>query len=77
MIAKIPIIIVAVGRWSIWFFMLKPINVTEIPKNNKLKPTIREISPAENMGNIIKINPKIMDSIPAILLTSMCLPPFS
>ena len=46
--------------------MLNPMNADEIPKNSKLNPTIRETNSAENIGNIMKINPNMTDSIPAL-----------
>ena len=64
----IPIIIVARENILREFLILKPINAAEIPKNNKLKPTINETSSDENIGNNININPKIIESIPALLL---------
>ncbi len=57
--------------------MFHPINAAEIPKNSKLIPTIIETKPAENMGNNMKINPKIADNIPALLLKSIFSPPFN
>ena len=49
--------------------------IAEIPKNNKLKPTIIETSSAENIGNTINIKPNIIAKIPAPLLTLIILPP--
>ena len=51
--------------------MFHPMNTVEIPKNSKLKPTITDTNPAENIGNIMKINPMIADNIPALLVTSI------
>lgn len=50
------------------FLMFHPMNAAEIPKNNKLKPTIIEINSEENIGKIIKSKPRIIDKIPALLL---------
>lgn len=66
-----PITIATLGYIFKSCLMLNPINKAEIPKNNKLNPTITEINPAENIGNIIKINPKIIDNIPTPLLKSI------
>ena len=55
--------------------MFNPMNIDEIPKNSKLKPTITETNPAENIGNNMKINPKIIDNIPAPLLMFIFSPP--
>ncbi len=49
-------------------FMFQPMNMVEIPKNNKLKPTIIDTNSDENIGNSIKTNPKMIDRIPALLL---------
>ncbi len=49
--------------------MLNPMNKAEIPKNNRLNPIMTESNPSKNIGDIIKNNPKIIESIPAILLT--------
>lgn len=53
-----------------------PDNKDAIPKNTKLTPISMETNPVLIIGKIIKINPKIMDSIPVILLDSMFFPPF-
>ncbi len=63
-----PIIMDTVENIPFWFLRLNPINAVEIPKNNKLKPTIIETNPDENIGNRINIIPKIIDNIPALLL---------
>lgn len=39
-------------------------SIAEIPKNNKLNPTIIEISPDENIGNKMNIKPRIKQNIP-------------
>lgn len=51
--------------------MVYPIYAAEIPKNNKLKPTIIEISSDENIGNNMNIKPIIIVKIPANLLLSI------
>lgn len=56
--------------------MVQPINAAVIPKNSKLKPTITETSPAENIGEIINIMPSIIERNPAILLIIIISPPF-
>lgn len=61
----IPIIIVIMETTFDSFLMLKPIIAAEIPKNSKLKPTIMDTTPAENIGNKIKIKPKMIKIIPA------------
>ena len=69
MTAISPIIIVITEKvLSTLFLMLIPMNIAEIPKNSKLNPTITEINPAENIGKIMKIKPRIMLNIPAPLL---------
>ena len=57
--------------------MFHPMNAAEIPKKSKLKPTIIETNPDENIGNNMKIKPKITDIIPALLLMSIFSPPFN
>lgn len=52
-----------------------PDNKDAIPKNTKLTPISMETNPVLIIGKIIKINPKIMDNIPAILFCSMFFPP--
>ena len=47
------------------------ISIDAIPKNNKLIPIKTDTNAVLNIGKIIKINPKIIDNIPAILLTSI------
>lgn len=66
MAAKIPIMIFAVE---------KLISIDAIPKNNKLNPIKIDTNPVLKIGKIIKINPKIIDNIPDILVTSMFFPP--
>lgn len=56
--------------------MLIPKNTVEIPKNKRHKPTIIEIIPDENIGNIMKISPIIIERIPALLLIVIVSPPF-
>lgn len=67
-IAIIPIITVISEKVLSESFMFQPMNAAEIPKNSKLKPTIIETSPVENIGNSMNIKPKIIESIPALLL---------
>ena len=57
--------------------MFHPINAAEIPKKSKLKPTITETNSDENIGNNMKINPKIIDNIPAPLLMFIFSPPLN
>ena len=52
-----------------------PDNKDAIPKNTKLTPISMDTNPVLIIGKIIKINPKIMDNIPAILFCSMFFPP--
>lgn len=68
-IAMIPIIIIAIPTYPVCLLMLKPMNAAEIPKNNRLSPTMTETKLAENIGNIIKINPTMTDNIPALFST--------
>ena len=67
--------IVAIENVSKSRFMFQPITAAEIPKNNRLKPTIIETNPDENIGNNMNTNPKMIDKIPAFLLIIMS-PPF-
>ncbi len=53
-----------------------PDNITAIPKNTKLTPIRIDTNPVLKIGKIIKINPKIMDNIPADLLASIFFPPY-
>lgn len=69
-----PIIMDTVENIPFWFLRLNPMNADEIPKNNKLKPTITETNPDENIGNKINIIPKIIDNSPALLLIIMSPP---
>ena len=66
MIAKIPIMI---------FNGENPIAMAAIPKNTKLNPIRMDTVPALMTGKIIKINPNIIDNIPAPLLASIFFPP--
>ena len=66
--AIIPIIIVTIANKSKACLMLMPINNVEIPKNNRLKPTMTEINSDENMGNIMNNSPNTIAMIPALLL---------
>ena len=71
MMDMIPIITMAIATYPSWRLMLKPINAAEIPKKSKLNPTIIETKPAENIGKIININPKMTDNIPALFSISI------
>jgi len=64
--ARIPIII---------FNPENPVNIDAIPKNSKLTPIIMDTTPELKIGQIMKINPKIMDNIPDVLFCSMFFPP--
>ena len=66
MIARIPIITLNAEN---------SVNIDAIPKNTKLIPIMMDTNPELKTGQIIKINPKIMDNIPATLLDSMFFPP--
>ena len=72
----IPIIRIAIPTYPVCFLMLKPMNAAEIPKKSKLIPTITETRLAENIGNMMKINPNMTDNIPALFSMPMVLPPF-
>jgi len=61
-IARIPTIILNAEN---------PDSIAAIPKNTKLTPIRTDINPVLKIGKIIKINPKIIDNIPADLLASM------
>lgn len=74
-IAISPIIMIAIERVLCSCLIFQPRNADEIPKNNKLKPTITEINPDENIGNNMNIRPNIIDKIPALLLIIVS-PPF-
>ncbi len=52
----------------------KLINIAAIPRNIKLNPIKTDTNAVLKIGKIIKINPKTIDNIPAILLTSICFP---
>ncbi len=56
--------------------MFHPMNTEEIPKNNRLNPTIIETTSDENMGNNMNINPMIIDNIPALFSRAIISPPF-
>ena len=43
-----------------------PASIATIPKNTKLTPIMMDTTPELNIGQIIKINPKITDKIPDI-----------
>ena len=65
---KIPIIIAIIeNALSELCLMSKPKKTAEIPKKSKLRPTMTETNPAENIGKIIKIKPRIIDNSPAPL----------
>ena len=51
------------------------VSIDAIPKNSKLTPIMMDTNPELKIGKIIKIKPKIMDSIPDDLLASMFFPP--
>ena len=53
-----------------------PDRIAAIPKNTKLTPIRIDTNPVLKIGKIIKINPKIMDNIPADLLASIFFPPY-
>ena len=66
--AKIPIIMEIIEKPLFGScLMFNPKNAAEIPKKSKLKPTITETNPAENMGNTMNIKPRIIANIPAPL----------
>ena len=67
MIARIPITILNPEN---------PVSMDAIPKNSKLIPIMMDTVPELNNGNIIKINPKIIDNIPDVLFVSMFFPPY-
>ena len=74
--AIIPTIIETVPIMSKDFLKVQPIRAEEIPKNNKLAPTITEMNDDENIGKIININPRMMKSKPAGLLMFIFSPPY-
>ena len=51
------------------------VSIDAIPKNSKLTPIMTDTNPELKIGKIMNINPKIMDSIPDVLLGSMFVPP--
>ena len=57
--ARIPIMIL---------LAVNPASINVIPKKNKLTPIMMDTTPELKIGKIIKINPKIMDNIPDILI---------
>lgn len=68
MTAIIPIIIDVRGMiLLIGFVIVAPMNTADSPKKSRLKPTISETNAEENIGNIIKINPRIIDIKPRSL----------
>ncbi len=62
MIARIPTIMLKAEN---------SVSIDAIPKNSKLTPIMTDTNPELRIGKIIKINPKMMDSIPDTLLGSM------
>ena len=66
MMARIPIMI---------FNAENSVNIEAMPKNNKLTPIMMDITLELKIGKIIKINPKIIDNIPDVLLASIFFPP--
>lgn len=64
--ARIPIIILTAEN---------PDSINAIPKNTKLNPIKMDNVAVLKTGKIIKINPKSIDNIPAILFCSICFPP--
>ena len=64
--ARIPIMIL---------LAVNPASINVIPKKNKLIPIMIDTTPELKTGKIIKINPKIMDNIPDILIGSIVFPP--
>lgn len=52
-----------------------PPNIDAIPKNSKLTPIMIDTNSELKIGKIIKINPKIIDNIPDVLLASIFFPP--
>ena len=52
-----------------------PASIDAIPRNSKLTPIRIDTNPELKIGKIIKINPKIIDNIPDILLGSIFFPP--
>ena len=66
MIARIPIMMLNAEN---------PLSINAIPKNTKLNP-IRTVNAIElNIGQIMKINPKITATIPAAWFCSIFFPP--
>ena len=54
---------------------VNPDTTNAIPKNTKLNPMNMDNVAVLSTGQIIKINPKIIDNIPASLFGSMFFPP--
>jgi len=70
MIANIPIIMETMEKLLFGScLMFNPKNTAEIPKKSRLKPTMTETNPAENIGNMMNIKPRTIANIPAYLLT--------
>ncbi len=55
---------------------VSPLSKDTKPKNNKLSPITIDVKLELKIGKIIKINPKIIDIIPAILFVSIFFPPY-
>ena len=53
----------------------KLISIDVIPRNSKLNPIIMDTTAELKTGQIIKINPKIIDNIPDTLFNSIFFPP--
>ena len=54
---------------------VNPVNINAIPRKIKLIPMKRDNAAVVKTGQIIKINPKIMDNIPDTLFVSIYFPP--
>lgn len=65
MMARIPIMI---------FNAENSVSIAAIPKNTKLTPIMMDTTLELKIGKIIKINPKIIDNIPDVLLASIFFP---
>ena len=57
------------------FAALNPDSIEAIPKNTKLNPITMDKNAVLKIGQIIKINPKIIDNNPDILFDSIFFPP--
>ncbi len=78
MMAIIPMAKMIFGKALLTSFrMFQPINAAEIPKNNRLNPTIIETRPVENIGNNMNIKPSMIEPYPPILFASIISPPFN